>query len=107
MGRILESQKYSFYPIIDLEPTNETCIYSTLLFIRQQAQSLNITTPCITFDQPLWLKATEIISTKSLGIVCRLRGFHLLMSFLGSISKMMEFSGGNTVIHIISGKAIS
>jgi hypothetical protein len=43
-------------PIIDLNPSNESCIYSTLLFVQQQAQQLNIVTPCITFDQPLWIK---------------------------------------------------
>ena len=42
------------FPIIDLPPTDPTCIYSTLLFIVSQAQKLNIDTPCITFDQPLW-----------------------------------------------------
>ena len=47
-------------PIIDFKSTDETCIYSTLLFVQSQARLLNITTPCITFDQPLWQKATEI-----------------------------------------------
>ena len=50
-------------PIIDLQPTNLTCIYSTLLFIQSQ---LNISTPIITFDQPLWYKASGIIAEKSL-----------------------------------------
>ena len=107
----------SFLPIIDLDPNNYSCIYSTLLFIQNQSHALNIPTPCITFDQPLWLKSMEIISAKSLNIVTRLDGFHLLMSFLGSVGKMMELSGiedvlesvygSNTVKHILSGKAIS
>ena len=105
----------TFLPIIDLPPGDETCIYSTLLFIQQQSSYLNIETPCITFDQPLWLKAVEIINAKSMNIVCRLGGFHLLMSFLGSIGKLMEGSGltelleiiygSNTVKHIMTGKA--
>ena len=59
----------------------------------------------------------EIIKAKSLNIVTRLGGFHLLMSFIGSIGKVMESSGlgdvletvygSNTVKHILSGKAIS
>lgn len=49
-----------FLPIIDLNSSDETCIYSTLLYIQSQAERLNISTPCITFDQPLWLKAVEI-----------------------------------------------
>lgn len=45
-------------PIIDLNPSDEACIYSTLTDIQSQTEQLDIPTPCITFDQPLWLKAT-------------------------------------------------
>ena len=48
-------------PITDLNPSNMTCIYSTLCFILNQANSLNIKTPVVTFDQPLWIKAVEIV----------------------------------------------
>ena len=51
-------------PIIDLNPNDETCICSTLLCVIEQSKKLNITTPSITFDQPLWLKALEIITAK-------------------------------------------
>ena len=81
-----------FLPIIDLSPSDETCIYSTLLYIQSQAEQLSIPTACITFDQPLWLKAVEIITERSLRIVCRLGGSHT-MSFLGSIGSMMKGSG--------------
>ena len=104
-----------FLPIIDLNPSDETCIYSTLIYVESQAKKLNIPTPCITFDQPLWLKAVEIITAKSMNIVCRLGGFHTMMSFLGSIGSMMKGSrleealenayGPNAVTHMISGKA--
>ena len=89
----------------------------TLLYIQSQAEHLNIPTPCITFDQPLWLKAIEIIKAKSLNIVCRFGGFHTMMSFMGSIGSMMKSSGleealettcgHNAVTHMISGKAVS
>ena len=42
-----------FLPIIDLNPSDETCIYSTLVYVRSQAEQLSIPTACITFDQPL------------------------------------------------------
>ena len=42
-----------FLPIIDLNPSDETCIYSTLVYVEHQARKLNIPTPCITFDQPV------------------------------------------------------
>ena len=34
---------------------------------------------CVTFDQPLWLKAITILKSENLPIVCRLGGFHILM----------------------------
>lgn len=58
-----------------------------------QAKRFSVKAPCITFDQPLWLKATAIIQNENLPIVCRLGGFHTPMSFLESICKMMEGSG--------------
>ena len=92
-GEYPGQSKITYLPIIDLNPTKEKCIYSTLLFIQKQAKILNIVTPCITFDQPLWSKAVEIAKLKSVNVVCRLGGFHLSMSFLGSIGKVMECSG--------------
>ena len=107
----------SLLPIIDLNPNDMSCIFSTLKFVESQAQALNIVTPIIIFDQPLWIKAYEVIQAKSLNMVCMLGGFHLLMSFMGSIESLMKKSGleesmeqiyaKNTVPHIISGKAIS
>ena len=69
-------------------------------------------------DQPLWLKAVEIITDSSLSsIVCRLGGFNTMMSFLESIGSMMKGSGleealeqlysPNAVAHMITGKAVS
>jgi len=41
-----------------------TCpAFIPLTFIWTQAKLLNIDTPCITLDQPLWLKAVEIINS--------------------------------------------
>ena len=104
-----------FLPIIDLSSSDETCLYSTLLFIKDEAKKKKIEVPCITFDQPLWQKAVGIVEDKNLDIVCRLGGFHTFMSFLGSVGKVMMGSGleelfeevysEDTVKHMISGKA--
>ena len=72
---------------------------------------------CITFDQPLWLKAVEITKAAALNnIVCRLGGFHLL-SFIGyngsvmlgsGLQELMGFVyGANTVEHMLAGKAVA
>ena len=88
-----------------------------MFFIIDQAQSLLIDTPCVTFDQPLWIKALEIVVSMKLKTVVRLEGFHTIMSFLESIDYLMEGSGmerlfevvyaRNTVPHIMSSKVVS
>ena len=80
-------------PIVDLNQFSCTCIYSTLCYVANQAHKLNIVTPCLTFDQPLWIKAVDIYQAESLDIFCRLGGFHILMSFVGTIGNLMCGSG--------------
>ena len=79
-------------------------------------------TPILTFDQHLYWKALTIIQSQPdgsdlKGMVLRLGGFHMQMSFLGSIGQLMAGSGlqerievvftGNVVRHMLTGKAIS
>ena len=105
-------------PIIDLNPSDETCIYSTLSFIQDQVTKLKLPSTSVTFDQPLFIKAVEIAATKQLNkLVIRLGGFHTLMSAVSSIFHTMRGSGidealgqifgPNAIVHILSGKAIS
>ena len=88
--------------MIDHNPTKEKCIYSTLLFIQEQAKILNIVTPFITFDQPLLLKTVEITKSKSTNVVCKLGGFHLLMK-TSELFHVVYRSA--TAVHMMSGKA--
>lgn len=91
-------------PIINLNPTNEACVYSTLQFVIEQSKRLGIVTPSITFDQQLWIIALEIIMAKQLNIVPLLGGFHMLMSFYGSIGNIMDGSGISKLFHTIYGE---
>ena len=85
--------------------------------ISQAKKQSKVHTTCVTFDQPLWLKAFNIVHAENLQIVCRFGGFYTLMSFLESISTSMKGSGledlfaevhtGNSVTHMISGKSIA
>ena len=73
----------------------------------------------VTFDQPLYIKAAEIVaSSQDLDkVIVRLGGFHLLMSYLGSIGHIMDGSGlaelwetvyaKGSVIHMQSGHAFA
>ena len=110
-----------FLPMIDLDPSNVTCIHSTLDFVSRHAKKYDVT-PILTFDQPLWWKAICIIKGEPIDsplhqIILRLGAFHTEMSFLGSIGYLMRGSGlqesleliyaDNVVPHILTGKAIS
>lgn len=110
-----------FLPMIDMDPNDLTCIYSTLTFVASHARRHN-STAVVTFDQPLWWKAHSLVESQPensdiRSVVVRLGGFHTQMSFLGSIGHLMGGSGlhelleiiyaGNTVGHILSGKAVA
>ncbi len=110
-----------FLPIIDMNPSDTTCIYSTLMFVSEHARRHGVT-PILTFDQPLWWKAFMIVKSEPeesdlRGIVLRLGGFHTEMSFLRCIEHLMGSSGlqemlesiyaPNAVVHMLSGKAIA
>ena len=110
-----------FLPMIDMDHTDTTCIYSSLSFICDQASRYEVS-PIVTFDQPLYWKALTITQQEPEGsplksVVLMLGGLHTRMSFLGSIGYIMAGSGledmlelvyaKNTTIHMLSGKAIA
>jgi hypothetical protein len=49
--------------------------------------------PCITFDQPLYIKAVDIVCHHNLNIVVWLGGFHTIMNFICAIGNNMRGSG--------------
>ena len=117
VGKHPPPTEFRMMPIIDMNPGDRSCILSTLSFILNQAFKIGIMTPCVTFDQPLWLKAVEIIQAESLNMVCRLGGFHTIMSYLGSLGHIMSGSGlvdaleccygPNAVTSMVTGKAVT
>ena len=62
-------------PLINLNPSDESCKYSTLLRVIEEACKFDIVTPSVTFNQPLCVKAVKIIQTKDLIIVSSPSGF--------------------------------
>ena len=106
-------------PMIDMDPKNESCIYSTLHFVANQAKTYGVT-PVLTFDQPLWMKAQQILdaepsTSRIKNIVLRLKGLSMAMSFLGK--NIMTETGlkvlfsvvyaENTVPNMLNGKVIA
>ena len=104
-------------PFINMDPSDCSTIYTTLCYARAQCDKAGQKTCFVTFDQPLYIKATEIVRS-SPGLACvvvSLGGFHLLMSLMGAIGYIMSGSGlqelwesiyaRNSVVQIISGHA--
>ena len=88
--------------IINSPATDMTALHSLLCFVAVScANNINLPTPAVTFDQPLYVKTDEIVSTKNTKIFVRLGGFHQLMSFLGSIGCLMEGSGLQTALECV------
>ena len=86
-----------FLPMLDLQPSDPTCVRSTLEYISTLARCYNVS-PIVTFDQQLWWIAYFIIegvpSTHELRkIVLILGGFHAQASFCGTIGSIMNGSG--------------
>ena len=111
----------TFLPMIDMSPSDMSCINSTLQFVCEQSSRYGVT-PVLTFDQPLFQKATQIVTMSDRAsplkrIILRLGGFHTEMSFLGSVGFIMSGSGlqdvlqtiyaQNAVAHMLSGKAVA
>ena len=106
-------------PFINLDPNNRTTIYSALHFAQNLCEKYGISICPVTFDQPLYIKAVGIVSTSDdlKKVIVRLGGFHLLMSFMGSMGNIMAGSGleelwesvyaKGSVVHMMSGHAYS
>ena len=115
-----ETSNVFFLPIIDMSSSDMSCIYSTLNYVSQIAYKFNKPT-VITFDQPLFWKASMIVKESKdnliQNIVVMLGTFHTIMNLLGCIGYIMENSGlsdlltlvygENAVKHMLSGKAVS
>lgn len=81
-------------PFINFPPSQYDTIHTALVLAVEKCKTSNQTT-FVTFDQPLYAKAQEIVANNPTftGVIVRLGGFHLLMSFLGAIGYIMAGSG--------------
>lgn len=87
-----------FLTVVDNPPDNYNTVYTTLL----ECMRVAVDNPMIiTFDLPLWTKATRIILERDLPIIPRLGGFHQLMSYTGSMGYLMTGSGIEDCFKII------
>lgn len=107
-------------PFINHDPSNLSTIYTSLLEAARDCKEHKQNTCFVTFDQPLFSKASKIVALSEpdgelQSVVVRLGGFHLLMSFMGAVGNIMAGSGLEelwatvyakaSVIHMLTGHA--
>lgn len=84
-------------PFINNPPSQYETIYTSLLEAVENSKLNGHKSTIVTFDQPLYHKAKDITTSSNdprlESVVIRLGGFHLLMSYMGSIGYMMNGSG--------------
>ena len=109
---------FHFLPMVDLDPNSWKCIYSVLMWGKDQCEKHDIV-PLFTFDQPIWWNARQIKNQERdlNSVVLNLGAFHTDLSFIGSIGNIMKSSGlkqllslvypENTVNQMLLGKAYS
>ena len=93
-----ETSHIEYQPIIDGDPNDFSTIFTVLLRCIELEKTKM---PVVTFDLPIWLKSVDISLSKSLKIITRLGGFHLLKSFLGTFGNIFADSGLHDVVQLI------
>ena len=76
-----------YNPMVPLNPSTWEAVYSTMVFIKKQAENVGQHCAILTFDQPLYYKAYCVKQEHDVefqNMFVRLGGFHQLMSFLGA-----------------------
>ena len=119
-GDNIQQSRLVILPFINLNPSDVTTIYSALCFAKSECDKRGIKFSPVTFDQPLYIKAAELIAATpylSSVLFAVLGGFHMLMSYMGSIGYVMGGSGIEqlweevyapaSVNHMITGHAYS
>lgn len=94
-GKSFMRSKIICLPFIIYPPSQYDTINTSLLLAVEKCKTSNQKTCFVTFDQPLYAKAQEIVANNPTfaNVFVRLGGFHLLMSFLGAIGYIMAGSG--------------
>lgn len=99
-----------FLPFIHSKPNDYNTLYTAVCLSVVQARKGGMKTCILTFDQQLWWKVRDIVSTQliadNITIFVRLGGFHTILSFLGCIGTVMRNSGLEEALSTIYGDTI-
>ena len=90
-GGVYDTSRVVVLPFINLDPNNLSTIYSAFNFAQHLCEKYGISICPVT----LYVKSAGIVapSTDIKKVFIQLGGFHLLMSFMSSIGKIMTGCG--------------
>ena len=96
-GDEMSPASFIFLPILNLDPTDNTCLWSTRNYFVDYCERYRVI-PFLTFDRRLWDKAFKMIQAapdghrvKKIKLILEL--FHVELSFVGAVGTLMEGSG--------------
>lgn len=96
MEKVTAHQEYLRLPFINNPSSSKDTIFTSLLMAVDKCKLLGQNRCIVTFAQPLYWKAREIVALELpelSTVTVRLGGFHLAMSFMGVIGMIMAGSG--------------
>ena len=87
---VFDKSRVEVLPFINLDPTRPSTVYMALCFARKECEKQGRLACPVTFDQPLYMKAAEIVAASPdlARVFDRLGGFHMVMSYMGSIGNI-------------------
>ena len=112
-----DTSRIEILPFLNHDPNQLDTLYSALAYAQSLTEKYHLGISPVTFDQPLYIKAAEIVQSSNdlNNIFVRLGGFHLVMSYMGAVGNIMGGSGlqelwetvyaPNSVKHMLSGHA--
>ena len=83
-------------PFINLNPSDMSTIYTALMFAQKETSLFNRSYCIVTFDQPLFIKAVDIVHASAEVcdfVIVHLGGLHMTFSHMGSDGYIMSGSG--------------
>lgn len=102
-----EVSTINFLPFVNSSPSDYSTLYTALKHASQIVLNECMKTCIITFDQPLYIKARDIVEAQifdEIHMVVRFGGFHLLGSYMFCIGQIMAESGIKEIFCIIYAK---
>ena len=104
-GTEFEESEISILNFVNFKPSDPSTLYTALRYTQDICDRHEIKFCPVTFDQPLFIKAVEILEQHKSELksnIIRIGSFHNLMSFMGAIGTIMADYGLTDLLETVS-----